>query len=69
MAVDPQALAQRGKRLGIEIAGIYLARACHNNSRRAVQCSQALCKTYGAWLHVDGAFGLFAACDPARTHL
>lgn len=29
----------------------------------------ALCKTYGAWLHVDGAFGLFAACDPARAHL
>ncbi len=25
--------------------------------------------TYGAWLHVDGAFGLYAACDPARTHL
>src|SRR6266516_5137519 len=29
----------------------------------------ALCKMYGAWLHVDGAFGLFAACDPARSHL
>jgi glutamate/tyrosine decarboxylase-like PLP-dependent enzyme len=28
-----------------------------------------LCATYGAWLHVDGAFGLFAACDPARAHL
>src|SRR6266700_1358410 len=28
-----------------------------------------LCQTYGAWLHVDGAFGLFAACDPAHAHL
>lgn len=24
---------------------------------------------HGAWLHVDGAFGLFAALDPARTPL
>jgi glutamate/tyrosine decarboxylase-like PLP-dependent enzyme len=28
-----------------------------------------LCQTYGAWLHVDGAFGLFAACDPDHAHL
>ncbi len=26
-------------------------------------------KKHGAWLHVDGAFGLFAAVDPARAHL
>jgi glutamate/tyrosine decarboxylase-like PLP-dependent enzyme len=26
-----------------------------------------LAERYGAWLHVDGAFGLFAACDPARA--
>jgi len=24
---------------------------------------------YGGWLHVDGAFGLWAAADPARRHL
>ncbi|WP_394833182.1 pyridoxal-dependent decarboxylase [Pendulispora rubella] len=26
-------------------------------------------KRHGAWLHVDGAFGLFAAADPAYAHL
>jgi len=26
-------------------------------------------KTRGAWLHVDGAFGLWAAASPARAHL
>jgi glutamate/tyrosine decarboxylase-like PLP-dependent enzyme len=29
----------------------------------------ALAKERGAWLHVDGAFGLWAAASPAHTHL
>ena len=28
-----------------------------------------LCERYGAWLHVDGAFGLFAALSPQTAHL
>lgn len=28
-----------------------------------------LCRARGAWLHVDGAFGLWAAAAPARRHL
>jgi glutamate/tyrosine decarboxylase-like PLP-dependent enzyme len=29
----------------------------------------AACREHGAWLHVDGAFGLWAAAAPARAHL
>ena len=28
-----------------------------------------LCRRHGAWLHVDGAFGLFARCHRAKTSL
>jgi len=29
----------------------------------------AVCRPRGAWLHVDGAFGLWAAASPARAHM
>jgi glutamate/tyrosine decarboxylase-like PLP-dependent enzyme len=29
----------------------------------------AACRAHGAWLHVDGAFGLWAAAAPGRAHL
>lgn len=29
----------------------------------------ALCRAYGAWLHVDGAFGAFTRCSPDYAHL
>ncbi|HBU97522.1 pyridoxal-dependent decarboxylase, partial [Thalassospira lucentensis] len=28
-----------------------------------------ICAAYGAWLHVDAAFGMFAALDDRRSHL
>jgi glutamate/tyrosine decarboxylase-like PLP-dependent enzyme len=34
-----------------------------------VDALAALAERYGAWLHVDGAFGLFAALSPRSEHL
>lgn len=70
MAVDPEALGRRLAELGGTPA-IVVASAGEVNTGDFddLEALAALCKTYGAWLHVDGAFGLFAACDPARAHL
>ncbi len=62
-----------------------LARALAGLDRPALVCAQAgnvntgafdplpeiaaLTRAGGGWLHVDGAFGLWAAADPARRHL
>lgn len=62
-----------------------LGRALGDGGGPAIVCAQAgnvatgafdpfepiadLCEEYGAWLHVDGAFGLWAAAAPGRRHL
>jgi glutamate/tyrosine decarboxylase-like PLP-dependent enzyme len=62
-----------------------LARALAGLDRPALVCAQAgnvntgafdplpeitdLVRANGGWLHVDGAFGLWASADPARRHL
>jgi glutamate/tyrosine decarboxylase-like PLP-dependent enzyme len=35
----------------------------------ALRAAIALGRVHGAWVHVDGAFGLWAAAAPARSHL
>ena len=69
-AVDPQAVAQhlatlRGK------PAIVVASAGEVNTGDFddIKALAEICKANGAWLHVDGAFGLYAACDPAFKHL
>jgi glutamate/tyrosine decarboxylase-like PLP-dependent enzyme len=70
MAVDPQALAQRLAALnGAPAIVVASAGEVNTGDFDDLAALAALCKTYGAWLHVDGAFGLFAACDLARAHL
>lgn len=70
MAVNPQALEQRLKALnGAPAIVIASAGEVNTGDFDDLEMLATLCQAYGAWLHVDGAFGLFAACDPARAHL
>jgi glutamate/tyrosine decarboxylase-like PLP-dependent enzyme len=67
-AVDIHAL---GGRLG-ELAGspaIVVASAGEVNTGDFddIAAIAALCRAHGAWLHVDGAFGLFAALSPRHA--
>ncbi len=69
-AVDPQALAQRLAALNGKPA-IVVASAGEVNTGDFddLEAIAALCHQHEAWFHVDGAFGLFAACDPRHAHL
>jgi glutamate/tyrosine decarboxylase-like PLP-dependent enzyme len=70
VAVDSQALAQRLAALnGAPAIVVASAGEVNTGDFDDLEALATLCKTYSAWLHVDGAFGLFAACDPTRAHL
>ncbi|RKG97427.1 pyridoxal phosphate-dependent decarboxylase family protein [Corallococcus carmarthensis] len=68
--MDPKALEARLAALGGAPA-IVLASAGEVNTGDFddLEAVGPLCRRYGAWLHVDGAFGIFAACSPAHAHL
>jgi glutamate/tyrosine decarboxylase-like PLP-dependent enzyme len=70
MAVDPAALEARLAQLaGAPAVVVAGAGEVNTGDFDDLEQLSALCKRSNAWLHVDGAFGLFAACDPARAHL
>src|SRR5260370_2086812 len=70
MAVDQEALGKRLATLnGTPAIVVASAGEVNTGDFDDLEALATLCNTYGAWLHVDGAFGLFAACDPARAHL
>jgi glutamate/tyrosine decarboxylase-like PLP-dependent enzyme len=70
MAVDPEALGKHLSALnGTPAIVVASAGEVNTGDFDDLEALAGLCKTYGAWLHVDGAFGLFAACDPACAHL
>lgn len=69
-AIDPVALGSRLDANGGQPA-IVVASAGEVNTGDFddLEAIAALCRRYNAWFHIDAAFGLFAACDPSRSHL
>ena len=67
-ALDPDALARELKHAG---PAIVCAQAGNVNSGAfdPLEPIEYLCEQSGAWLHVDGAFGLWAAASPQLRHL
>jgi len=69
-AVDARAVAQRLNSLeGKPAIVVASAGEVNTGDFDDIEALAGVCKAYGAWLHVDGAFGLYAACDPTRAHL
>lgn len=69
-SIDPAALAQRlATTDGKPAIVVASAGEVNTGDFDDLEALASLCQTYGAWLHVDGSFGLFAACDPSRSHL
>jgi glutamate/tyrosine decarboxylase-like PLP-dependent enzyme len=69
-AMDPNALEAALERDG-ERPTIVCAQAGNVNTGAcdALVATTARASEYGAWVHVDGAFGLWAAASPAKRHL
>src|SRR3954469_13153621 len=67
-AMDPDALARELRDAG---PAIVCAQAGNVNSGAfdPLEPIEYLCEQSGAWLHVDGAFGLWAAASPKLRHL
>ena len=70
VAIDVDALDARLSRLD-ERPAIVVASSGDVNTGDFddLRALAVVCRRHAAWLHVDGAFGLFAACDPDRAHL
>jgi glutamate/tyrosine decarboxylase-like PLP-dependent enzyme len=69
--IDPAALAAalaRGPQGGPAIV-VLQAGNLHSGAFDPFPQAIAAAKEHGAWVHVDGAFGLFAAASPTTRHL
>ncbi len=68
-AIDPDALAtalEQGTTPAIVLASAATVNSCDYDDLVAVA---ELCRRHDAWLHLDAAFGIFAACVPALAPL
>lgn len=68
-AVDPAALAQRLAESDAPTVVVASAGEVNTGDFDDIAALAALCRAHGAWLHVDGAFGAFAALSEAHAPL
>ena len=70
-AIDPEALAGALEGGDAESPTIVCVQAGNVNTGACDDLAAAaeLAHRHGAWLHVDGAFGLWAAVSPSKRHL
>lgn len=68
-AVDPAALAARLRADPAPTIVVASAGEVNTGDFDDLAALSALCREHGAWLHVDGAFGLFAAFSPEHAPL
>jgi glutamate/tyrosine decarboxylase-like PLP-dependent enzyme len=69
-AIDPRALEDRlQQQNGAPAIVLGSAGEVNSGDFDNLEALAELAEKYGAWLHVDGAFGLFAALLPERAHL
>jgi len=68
--IDPGALrAALEQSDGRPVIVVLQAGNVHSGAFDPFAASIEAARAYGAWVHVDGAFGLFAGASPARRHL
>ena len=69
--VDPEALAAAlsGIAPGIPVIVVLQAGNLHSGAFDPFTAAIYVAHRHGAWVHIDGAFGLFAAASPATRHL
>jgi glutamate/tyrosine decarboxylase-like PLP-dependent enzyme len=69
--IDPRALADALSRIprGIPVIVVLQAGNLHSGAFDPFPEAISVAHAHGAWVHIDGAFGLFAAASPATRHL
>jgi glutamate/tyrosine decarboxylase-like PLP-dependent enzyme len=69
--IDPGALSAALDQIpaGTPVIVVLQAGNLHSGAFDPFPQAIAAAKAHGAWVHVDGAFGLFAAASPATRHL
>ena len=69
--IDPDALAEALSRIAPGTPAIVVLQAgnLHSGAFDPFAAAIEVAHRHGAWVHIDGAFGLFAAASPTTRHL